>query len=65
MRKGTDKSVVMLLIMTLLMTVVWVGIGVYKAYTKVGTPTGLDKYLTPLSSTLKTQVLDIIGSRTP
>lgn len=65
MRRGVDKSIIILEIVTLIMVVVWVGFGVYKAYTRVPVPTDLEKFLKPLSPDLKTSVLDTLESRSP
>lgn len=65
MRRGVDKSIIALEVMTLIMVVVWVGIGVYMAYTKVTPPTGLEQYLKPLPPPLQTSVLDVLEPRLP
>lgn len=65
MKRGVDKSVIVLEIMTLIMVLMWVGIGVYMAYTKVATPTDLDQYLKPLAPEIKLEVLDTLESRSP
>jgi predicted RND superfamily exporter protein len=65
MRRGVDKSLIIVEIMTLVMVVVWVGFGIYMAYTKVAAPTDLEKYLKPLTPSLKTTVLDTLESRSP
>lgn len=62
-KKGIDRDIVVLLISTLITVVAWVGFEVYRAYTKINPPEGIESYLTPLSPTLDTSVLDELEKR--
>jgi hypothetical protein len=62
-KKGIDKDLILLLITTLVTVVVWVGFEVYRAYTQVVIPTGLEKHLQPLSPTLRTEVFGKLEQR--
>lgn len=64
-RKKSGKNVIILLVMTAVTVAVWVGFEVYRAYTKVTPPTGLEKYLKPLDPTLNTVVFDKLKQRSP
>ena len=66
MRKNkTDRQVVVVLVMTLITLVAWVGFEVYRAYTLVNIPPVSDKLLLELSPTLDISVLEKLESRTP
>lgn len=66
MRKNkTDRQVVVVLVMTLITLVAWVGFEVYRAYTLVNIPSVSDKQLLELSPTLDIPVLEKLESRTP
>lgn len=66
MRKNkTDRQVVVVLVMTLITLVAWVGFEVYRAYTLVNIPPVSDKLLQELSPTLDISALEKIESRTP
>lgn len=66
MRKNkTDRQVVVVLVMTLITLVAWVGFEVYRAYTLVNIPSVSDKLLQKLSPTLDISALEKIESRTP
>lgn len=64
MRKKTiDRDLIIMLTTTLITLATWVGFEVYRAYTKVTIPQGLEKYLQPLDPTLNTSVLDELEAR--
>ena len=64
MRKQTiDRNLVVVLTTTLITLSAWVGFEVYRAYTKVGLPTGVEKYLQTLDPTLNVAVLDKLQQR--
>lgn len=62
-KKRIDKDIILLLTTTLITVTVWVGFEVYRAYTKVALPEGLEQYLTPLDPQLSTEVLDKLQER--
>ena len=62
-KRGIDRSVVVLLISTLITIAAWVGFEVYRAYTRVQLPEGIEKYLAPLMPTLDSEVLDNLEKR--
>ncbi len=66
MRKNKiDRDIVMVLVMTLMTLVTWVGFEVYRAYTRADIPPVLAKQLLELSPTLGIPVLEKLESRTP
>ncbi len=60
-----DRDVVFLLVSTLITIGSWVGFEVYRAYIKVGLPSGIEKHLVEIMPVLKTEVLDTIEKRVP
>ncbi len=62
-KKGIDRDLIILLTTTLITLATWVGFEVYRAYTKVTIPNGLEKYLEPLDPNLNTSVLDKLEQR--
>ena len=66
MRKNkTDRQVVVVLVMTLITLVAWVGFKVYWAYTRVDVSPVSDKQLLELSPALDIPVLEKLESRSP
>ncbi len=64
-KNKTDRQVVVVLVMTLITLVAWVGFEVYRTYTLVNIPPVSDKLLLELSPTLDISVLEKLESRTP
>jgi len=62
-KRGIDKDLVLILTTTLITVAAWVGFEVYRAYTKVGIPEGLEKYLEPLDPSISVTTLDKLESR--
>ena len=62
-RRRIDKDIVVLLISTLVTVATWVGFEVYRAYTRVQVPEGVESLLAPLTPTLDIQVLDALDKR--
>ena len=62
-KRRIARDVVVLLISTLITIAAWVGFEVYRAYTRVNLPEGVEEYLTPLEPTLDTQILDNLEKR--
>lgn len=66
MRKNkTDSNVVVLLVITLITLVVWVGFDVYRAYTREDISPVEDKLLLELIPTLDIPVLEKLENKTP
>lgn len=64
MRKKTiDRDLVVVLTTTLITLATWTGFEVYRAYTKVDLPAGVEKYLQRLDPTLNTAVLEQLEQR--
>ncbi|MDO8487725.1 MAG: hypothetical protein Q7S31_00225 [bacterium] len=64
MRKRTiDRDLVVVLTTTLITIAAWVGFEVYRAYTKVSLPEGVEKYLQTLNPTLNVATLDQLEQR--
>jgi hypothetical protein len=63
-KKSLDRGIVMILVFTLLTTLTWVGLEVYRAYAKIEIP-DVNQYLQELNPTLNTRVLEQIESRSP
>ncbi|TSC85739.1 MAG: hypothetical protein G01um101416_810 [Microgenomates group bacterium Gr01-1014_16] len=57
------KDVVVILVSTCITILAWVGFEVYRAYFKPTIPGEVEKYLTPLSPSLDTQILDILEGK--
>jgi hypothetical protein len=64
-KRGIDKDMIFLLVTALIAVASWVGFEVYRAYLKVNIPTGVEKYMTVLDTSLNTQVLDKLEKRFP
>lgn len=64
-RKTLDKSLIVLLITTLIMFALWVGFEVYEAYIKMDIPVGLEKHMEPLNPQLNSSILDEIERMEP
>jgi hypothetical protein len=64
-KKQLDRSITMVLICTLITLAAWIGFQVYRAYSQVPLPEGIDKHLQPLEPTLETSVLDRLEQRQP
>ena len=64
-KKRIDRDIVVVLISTLVTVAAWVGFEVYRAYTKVNIPTGIEQYLGELSPKLDVAVLDDLEKRDP
>jgi len=64
-KRGADQDIVVLLISTLITLASWVGFEVYRAYSQVPVPQGLERHLQPLDPTLSTNVLDILEKKNP
>ena len=64
-KNKTDRQVVVVLVMTLITLVAWVGFEVYRTYTLVNIPPVSGKLLLELSPTLDISVLEKLESRTP
>lgn len=64
-KKETDRGIVMLLVMTLVTLVSWVGFEVYRAYTRVTVPTVLARQLLELDPKLDMNVIGKIEKRAP
>ncbi|OGC93057.1 hypothetical protein A3D85_03100 [Candidatus Amesbacteria bacterium RIFCSPHIGHO2_02_FULL_47_9] len=56
--KKTERELIFLITSTLITVVVWVGLEVYRVYTKSLPPDGIDSYLSPLEPDLNVEVLD-------
>ncbi len=61
-KKEIDRSIINLLILTLITLSVWVGFEVYRAYTATAMPE-VRQYLEPLNPTLDTQTLQRLEER--
>lgn len=64
-KKKVDRDIIILLGLTLMTLVSWVGFEVYRAYTQVPVPAVLEKHLRQLSPVLDTTVLDEVERRIP
>lgn len=62
-KRGIDKDLVLILTTTLITVAAWVGFEVYRAYTRVKVPEGLERYLEPIDPTLSVQTLDKLEGR--
>ena len=62
-KKQIDREIILLLTTTLVTVAVWIGFEVYRAYTKVALPEGLEQYLTPIDTVLSTGVLEKLEMR--
>jgi hypothetical protein len=62
-KRRIARDVVVLLISTLITIAAWVGFEVYRAYTRVTLPEGVEEYLTPLTPTLDIEVLESLEKR--
>lgn len=60
-----DRDIVVVLIMTLITVVAWVGFETYRAYTKTVIPPVLAKQLRAINPELDLPVLDEIEKRQP
>lgn len=66
MKKNQNAKDMIFLLATGLVTVVaWAGFDIYRAYTKVTPPAGVEELLTPLSPQLDADVLISLEQRTP
>ncbi len=65
MRKQTGKDLVVLLTLTIITAVVWVGLEIYRTFTRVPPPTGTEELLRPLNPTLNMQVFNDLEQRNP
>lgn len=64
MRKNKiDRDIVMLLVMTMVTLISWVGFEVYRAYTKVTVPAVLARQLKEINPNLNTDVLNNLEKR--
>lgn len=64
-KRGSDKDFIILLVLTLITVISWVGLDVYRAYTRPQVPTGVEELLTPIQPVLNTEVLSNLENKTP
>lgn len=64
-KKALNKDIILVLVTTLVTALVWVGLEVYRAYTKVEMPVGVERHLTPLDPQLDLTVLDELEKMSP
>jgi hypothetical protein len=64
-KRGVDKDLIFLLVSTLIVVATWIGLEVYRAYIKVNIPTGVEKYMSVIDTSLRTNVLDVLERRSP
>jgi hypothetical protein len=62
-KTGFDKSIVVLLISSVVTMCVVVGYEVYRAYFQVKIPEDVERLLTPLDTTLETSIFDKLTER--
>ncbi len=62
-KKSIDKDVIFLLISAVITVATWIGFEVYRAYTKVVIPEGVEKHLSEIDPKLEEQVLEGLSRR--
>lgn len=62
-KKPIDRDLIILLVLTLMTLVTWVGTEAYRTFTKREIPAVLESLLTPLNPVLDSKVLDNLEQR--